>query len=149
MDEELTGLQKEIEGILPDADSHKIDDVAERLIVGNAPVNTRISSYSASQTYKAFNHFQLRIAQNFKDALTLRSLLYPDEYLSDVQIFRGSILGDGAFSHVYKGKWKENYVAVKKFRPVTPPVFLIPSDTIRCLTLNNLQEHIGGFYKVN
>ena len=118
-------------------------------MVGNAPVNTRISSYSASQTYNGLNDVQQMILQNFKDALTLRGLLHPGEYLSDVQIFRGSILGDGAFGHVYKGKWKGKYVAVKKFRPVTPPVFFIPSDTIRCLTLNNLQEHIGGLYKVN
>ena len=112
-------------------------------------MDIRISFYSESQTYNDLNDVQQKIVQNFKDALTLRGLLPPNEYLSDVQIFRGSILGDGAFGHVYKGKWKEKYVAVKKFRPVTPPVFLIPSNTIRCLTLNNLQEHIEGPYKVN
>ena len=112
-------------------------------------MNTRISSYSASQTYNGLNDVQQRILLDFRDALTLRGSLPPDEYLSDVQIFRGSILGDGAFGHVYKGEWKEKHVAVKKFLPVTPPVFLIPSDTIRCLTLDNLQEHIEGPYKVN
>ena len=118
-------------------------------MVGNAPVNTRISSYSASQTYNGLNGVQQIILQNFKDALTLRDLLPPDEYLSDVQIMHETLFGDGIYGHVYEGNWKGKYVAVKKFRLVTPPVFLIPSDTIRWLTLNNLQEHIEGLYKVN
>ena len=95
-------------------------------------MDTRISFYSASQTYNDLNDVQQRIVQNFKDALTLRGLLPPDEYLSDVKVYRGSILGDGAFGHVYKGKWKERQVAVKKFRPVTPPVYSIPSNIFRC-----------------
>ena len=91
-----------------------------------APVNTRISFYSASQTYNGLDDVQQRIVQNFKDALTLRRSLPSDEYLSDVQVVPESILGGGAFGHVYKGKWNEKHVAVKKFHPVTPPVFLIP-----------------------
>ena len=76
----------------------------------------------------------------------MRGLLSPDDYL---QVVRESVLGDGASSHVYKGKWEETPVAVKKFRPVTPPVFLTLCDVIRCLTLNNVKEHIEGLYKVN
>jgi hypothetical protein len=67
----------------------------------------------------------------------LRGLLPPDEYITDV--VRGSALGGGGFSQVYKGRWKEKQVAVKKFRPILPPVFLISSDIIRCLTPDNLQ----------
>lgn len=47
-DEELPGLINEIEEILPDGDNHKIDDVLERLTVGNTPVITRFSFYSVS-----------------------------------------------------------------------------------------------------
>jgi hypothetical protein len=64
-------------------------------------------------------------------------------------VVRKSTLSIGAFGQVYKGKWEEKQVAVKKFCPITPPVFLIPSDTIHCLTLNNLQDHITGHFKVN
>jgi predicted unusual protein kinase regulating ubiquinone biosynthesis (AarF/ABC1/UbiB family) len=52
----------------------------------------------------------------------LCDLLQPDEYLSDV--VRGSIIGGGGFSQVYKGTWKEKQVAVKKFHPILPPVIL-------------------------
>jgi hypothetical protein len=79
----------------------------------------------------------------------LRGVFPRRDYLRDVE--RGPPLGEGSFSNVYKGVWKGKEVAVKRFRPVRPPVFLIPSDTIRCLTLtlNNLQEHIEGTLKVN
>lgn len=146
-DEELPGLLNEIEELLPDGDSHKIIDLLERLMVGNTPVNARFSFYSASQTYKGLDNVDQRIVQNLNDALMLRSLLSPDEYLTDV--VRGAVLGGGAFGRVYKGKWKEEHVAVKKFCHVRSPVFLIPSDSIRWLTLNNLQGHIEGLYKVN
>ena len=117
-------------------------------MVGNTLLNIRFSFYSASQTYKDLNDTQQTIVQNYMDALVLRGLLPPDDYLTDVQVDHGSILGDGAFGHVYKGKWKGGPVAVKKFRPVTTPVFLIPNNT-RCLILNNLQEHIKGLHRVN
>ncbi|KAF8497871.1 kinase-like domain-containing protein [Russula emetica] len=134
--EELPGLLNEIDEILRD-DSHKIDDVLERLTVGNTPLNTRFSFYSASQSYSGLHDGQENVVQNFKDALMLRGLLPPDEYLTDVT--REYALGSGGFSHVYKGRWKEKQVAVKKFHPILPPVFLISSDIIRCLTPDNLQ----------
>jgi hypothetical protein len=145
--EELSGLLDEIDKILRDGDNDRIDDVLNRLKVGNTPVNTRFSFYSASQTYNGLDNVQQSIVQNFKDALVLRQFLYGDDYLMDV--VRESAFDGGAFSHVYKGRWKGKQVAVKKFRAVKPPVFLIPSDTIRCLNLNNLQEHIEGRFKVN
>jgi hypothetical protein len=119
--EELPSLLNEIDEILRDGDSHKIDDALERLTVGNTPLNTRFSFYSASQSYTGLDNVQQNIVQNFKDALMLRGLLPPDEYLTDV--VRGSALGGGGFSHVYKGRWKEKQVAVKKFHPILPPVF--------------------------
>jgi hypothetical protein len=106
-----------------------------------------ISFHFASQNYNGLDNVQQKIVKNFTDALKLRGLLPPNEYLRDVK--RETTLGEGAFSNVYKGKWKGEQVAVKRFRPVRPPVFLIPSDTIRWLTLNNLQDHIKGSFKVN
>jgi hypothetical protein len=119
-------------------------------MVGNTSVNTRFSFHSASQSYNGLDNVQQKIVQNFKDALKLRGLLPPDEYLRDVIRETSGTLGEGSFSNVYKGVWKKKQVAVKRFRPVSPPVFLIPSDTtsIRCLTLNNLQNDIGGTFKV-
>jgi hypothetical protein len=64
----------------------------------------------------------------FENALTLRGLLPPDEYLTDV--VRESSFDGGKAGCVYEGKWKEKRVAVKKFVPSPTPVFLIPSDTI-------------------
>ena len=106
---------------------------------------TRFSFYSASQTYNGLNDVQQKIVQNFKDALTLRGMLPPDEFLTDV--VRESALDDGAFGHIYEGSWKGERVVVKTFGPVTPPVFLIPSESLRCLT-NNLQEVTEGQFKV-
>jgi hypothetical protein len=87
-------------------------------------VNTRFSFHSASQSYNGLDNVQQGIVQNFKDALTLRGLVSPNEYLTDV--VRGITLLDGAFtfSNVYKGEWKGGQVAVKKFH-LLPPVFLI------------------------
>ena len=147
-DEELPGLVGKIEEILPDGDGHKILVLLERLMVGNTPVDIRFSFYYVSQTYEDLNDTQQTIVQNCMDALMLRGLLPPGEYLTDVQVFLGSIVGNGEFGNVYKGNWKGGLIAVKKFRPVTPPVFLIP-NRIRCLILNNLQEHIEGLYRVN
>jgi hypothetical protein len=145
--EELPRLVTKIEEILPNGDSKKIDEVLERLKVGNnTPTNTRFSYYSAFQTYNGLNNVQQKIVQNFKDALTLRALLPPDDYLTNVVL--ESHLDGGAFGNVYSGKWNEEKVAVKKFGSVNPPVFLIPSDIIRCPILNDLQAHIEGSFKV-
>ncbi|KAF8491723.1 kinase-like domain-containing protein [Russula emetica] len=103
-DEELPGLADEIEEILP-LGGNRIDDVLERLM-----------------TYKGLNKDQQKIAQNFRDALKLRSLLSPDDYLTDVVL--GPLLDGGAFGRVYKGVWGEEEVVVKKFIPVTPPDYL-------------------------
>ena len=92
-------------------------------------MNTRFWFYSASQTYNGLNDVQQKFVQNFKNTLTLRGMLPPDEFLTDV--VRESALEDGAFGHIYEGRWKERQVVVKTFGPVTPPVFLIPSDSIR------------------
>jgi hypothetical protein len=147
--EELFDLSNEIGRILHNADRHKINGVLERLTVGNSLVNTRFSFHSASQTYNGLNDYEQKIVQNFKDALELLELLPPDEYLTDVQVQHEHTLGKGSFSNVYKGVWKGNEVAVKRIHPAEPPVFLIPSDPIRCLTLTNLQDHIEGTFKVN
>ena len=120
-DDELPGLLKEIEDILPDGDSHKIDNVLERLKVGNTPVDTRFPFHSASQTYNDLDDVQQNIVQNFKDALTMRGLLTLDEYLTGV--VRGSALDEGTFGCIYEGKWDGKQVAVKTFCPVTPQVF--------------------------
>ena len=53
-------------------------------------------------------------------------MLPSDEYLTGVVRDPGAF-GDGASSHVYKGKWKDKQVIVKKLHYVTPPVFSIPS----------------------
>ena len=99
------------------------------------PVNARFSVYSGSQTYNGLDENQRNIVENFENALTLRAVLSsqsPDEYLTGVE--RGSLLDtSGAFGHVYRGTWNKQNVAVKIFRDVEPPVFLIPSDTIHCL----------------
>ena len=79
------------------------------------------------QTYDGLDKFQQKIIQNFEDALALRVMLPSDEYLTGVVREPGAF-GDGASSYVYKGKWKEKQVIVKKLRYMTPPVFLIPSD---------------------
>ncbi|KAF8489083.1 kinase-like domain-containing protein [Russula emetica] len=71
--------------------------------------------------YNGLDKFQQEIVQNFKDALKLRGLLQPNEYLKDVKWDSESTLGGGAFGSVYKGEWKGEQVAVKKFRPVSPP----------------------------
>ena len=110
-------------------------------------MNTRFSFHSASKTYNGLDDVQQDIVQNFIDYLTLRGLLLPDMYLTDV--VRESPLDNEEFGDVYVGKWKEKQVAMKMIRLVKSPVFMIPSDTIRYLTLNNLQEHIGWPYKVN
>ncbi|KAF8484123.1 kinase-like domain-containing protein [Russula emetica] len=131
-DEELPSLLNEIEGILGDGDSHKIVNVLERLT-----------------NYNGLDKVRQIIVQNFKNALELRRLLPPNEYLKDVKRETETTgkLGEGTFGNVYKVEWKGKQVAVKMFRPVSPPVFLIPSDTIRWLTLNNLQDHIKGSFK--
>jgi len=49
----------------------------------------------------------------------LRQFLCGDDYLTDV--VRESPFHGGAFSHVYKGRWKGKQVAVKRFRAVKPP----------------------------
>ena len=134
--EELHGLLDDIDEILSGGDSVKINNVLNRLTVGNAPAYTRLSFYSGSQTY---NGLEPKIVQDFNDAIKLRSLLQPGEYLTDVD--RGAALddGDGAFGRVYKGTWKGQQVAVKKFCPVEPPVLLISSDTVtHYLALTNL-----------
>ncbi|KAF8497860.1 kinase-like domain-containing protein [Russula emetica] len=129
--EELPGLLDDIEEILHDGDSHsKIDDVLKRLT-----------------SYNGLDNVQQGIVQDFKNALELRVSLPRDQYLFLTDVKRETTLGEGEFSIVYKGEWKGKEVAVKTFRPVRPPVFLIPSDTIRWLTLNNLQDQIKGSFK--
>jgi hypothetical protein len=135
--EELPGLLNEIGEILQPGGNRKANDVLERLRVRNAPVNTRFSFYSASQTYNGLGDAQQKVVQNFKDALTLLGSTPPSEYLTGVVV-----LSRVAFGQVYKGKWEEKQIAVKKFSPVAPPVYLIPSDIIRYLTLDYLQDDI-------
>jgi hypothetical protein len=124
--DELPRLVNKIQEILPDGDSKKIDEVLEHLKVGNISGNTRLSFHSASQTYNDLTKIHQNIVLNFKDALTLRGLLPPKDYLTGVVL--ESPLDGGAFGKVYSGKWKGKKVAVKVFGSVDPPVFLIPSD---------------------
>ena len=122
-DEELPSLINEIITILPDGNIHKIDVILERLTVGNVQLalNTRSSFCSASQTYN-LDHAQRSIAQNFKDALTLRGLLSSVKYLNNVTRDFPLRDGDGAFGQVFTGTWEKKQVAVKKFCHVKPPV---------------------------
>jgi hypothetical protein len=147
-DKELPDLLTDIENVLPRGDSHVIDGVLKRLTVGNIPVNARFHIYSASQKYSGLDNSQQRIVRNFEVALRMRGELSGSsiKYLTDVK--RGPTLGDGSFSNVCKGMWNGKEVAVKRFHSVVPPVLLIPSDALHCLTLNNLQHHIEGSFKV-
>lgn len=79
----------------------------------------------------------------------------PIEYLTDVVYDSKSASDCDTFALIYKGVWKEKQVRVKKFydfsnycvEPLVSLVFLIPSDIIHYLTLNNLQNHIKRHYK--
>ncbi|KAF8497856.1 kinase-like domain-containing protein [Russula emetica] len=114
----------------------------KRLMVGNTSANTRFSFYSASQSYNGLDDVQQKIVKNFKDALALRGVFPRRDYLTDVE--RGPPLGEGAFSNVYKGLWKGNEVAVKRFRPVRPP------DHIKGTLKEKFMDHVEplvSFYR--
>ncbi|KAF8497877.1 kinase-like domain-containing protein [Russula emetica] len=102
--EDLPGLLEEIDKILRDGDNHsRIDGVLNRLT-----------------TYNSLTDVERKIVQNFENALTLRGLLPPDEYLTDVDRESSSFDG-GKAGCVYKGEWKEKRVVVKKFVPSPTP----------------------------
>jgi hypothetical protein len=91
-------------------------------------------SYSASQSYNSLDCVKQCIVQDFKDALMMLGSP-PVKYLTDVVCDSKSAPDYDTFALIYKGEWKEKQVRVKKFRHVEPPVFLILSDTLHCLTL--------------